>query len=120
MDHVQARGVQGETTMGGDAALRSSRVMRERETVMALVMEVNMMAMLAVKEILSAEVTTVSSLENITILKMTAVRDPQSQWPPHHAVSRGRRLRGPRAAPCSDPAEKVRLTVTMTVTVRAG
>ena len=120
MDHVQARGVLAGTTMGGDAALQSSLVTRERETVTDLVMEVNMMVMLAVKEILSAEVTTVSSLENITILKMTAVRDPQSQWPPPRAVSQGRRFRGPRAAPCSDPAEKVRLTVTMTVTVRAG
>ena len=106
--------------MARDVVLQSNHVGRERETVTDLVMEVNMMAMLAVKEILSAEVTTVSSLENITILKMTAVRDPQSQWPPHRAVSRGRRLRGPRAAPCSDPAEKVRLTVSMTVTVRAG
>ena len=60
--------------MGGDAALQSSPVTRERETVMNLVMEVNMMAMLAVKEILSAEVTTVSSSENIIILKMTVVR----------------------------------------------
>ena len=62
--------------MAGDAVLQSSPVTRERETVTDLVMEVNMMVMLAVKEILSAEVTTVSSLENIIILKMTAVRGP--------------------------------------------
>ena len=62
--------------MGGDVVLQSSPVEKERETVTDLVMEVNMMVMLAVKEILSAEVTTVSSLENITILKMTAVRGP--------------------------------------------
>ena len=62
--------------MGGDAALQSSRVTRERETVTDLVMEVNMMAMLAVKETWCVEVTTVSSLENIIILKMTAVRGP--------------------------------------------
>ena len=79
MDHVQVRGVLGETTMGGDAAPRSSPVTRERETVTDLVMEVNMMDTLAVKETWFVEVTTVSSLENITILKMTAVRDPQSQ-----------------------------------------
>ena len=52
---------------------------RERETVTDLVMGVNMMDTLAVKETWFVEVTTVSSSENITILKMTAVRDPQSQ-----------------------------------------
>ena len=62
--------------MGGDAALQSSLVTREREIVTDLVMEVNMTAMLAVKETWCAGVTTVSSLENIIILKMTAVRDP--------------------------------------------
>ena len=62
--------------MGGDAALQSSLVTREREIVTDLVMEVNMTAMLAVKETLCVGVTTVSSLENIIILKMTAVRDP--------------------------------------------
>ena len=62
--------------MGGDAALQSSRVTREREIVTDLVMEVNMTAMLAVKETWSVGVTTVSSLENIIILKMTAVRGP--------------------------------------------
>ena len=73
----QDRGVEaGTTRAGGDAAAPSSPVTRERETVTDLVMEVNMMVMLAVKEILSAEVTTVSSLENIIILKMTAVRGP--------------------------------------------
>ena len=75
MDHVQARGVPGETTMGGDAAPRSSPVTRERETVTDLVMEVNMMAMLAVKEILSVEAITVSSLVSIITRKMTAVRN---------------------------------------------
>ena len=62
--------------MGGDAALQSSLVTREREIVTDLVMEVNMTAMLAVKETWCVGVTTVSSLENIIILKMTAVRDP--------------------------------------------
>ena len=49
---------------------------RERETVTDLVMEDNMTAMLAVKETWCVEATTVSSLENITILKMTAVIGP--------------------------------------------
>ena len=62
--------------MGGDAALQSSRVTRERETVTDQVMEDNMTAMLAVKETWCVGVTTVSSLENIIILKMTAVRGP--------------------------------------------
>ena len=60
--------------MGGDVVLQSSRVTRERETVTDLVTEDNMTAMLAVKETWCVEVTTVSSLENIIILKMTAVR----------------------------------------------
>ena len=63
-------------TMVGGAVLQSSLVTREREIVTDLVMEVNMTAMLAVKETWCVEVTTVSSLENIIILKMTAVRDP--------------------------------------------
>ena len=72
----RVRGVPAETLMGGDAALQSSRVTRERETVTDLVMEDNMTAMLAVKETWCVEVTTVSSLENIIILKMTAVTGP--------------------------------------------
>ena len=60
----------------GDVAHQRSRVTREREIVTDLVMEVNMTAMLAVKETWSVGVTTVSSLENIIILKMTAVRGP--------------------------------------------
>ena len=63
-------------TMVGGAVLQSSLVTRERETVTDLMMEVNMTGMLAVKETWSVGVTTVSSLENIIILKMTAVRDP--------------------------------------------
>ena len=45
--------------MGGDAALQSSRVTREREIVTDLVMEVNMTAMLAVKETWCVEAITV-------------------------------------------------------------
>ena len=65
-----------ETTMGGDAALQSSRVTREREIVTDLVMEVNMTAMLAVLEIWCAVVTTADSLGDIITRKMTAVRSP--------------------------------------------
>ena len=65
--------------MTGDVALQRSPVVKERETVTDLRTEVNMMAIEAVRETYSAAVTTVSSSENITILKMTAVR---SQWSP--------------------------------------
>ena len=73
---IQVRGVGAVTTTGRDAVLQSSLVTREREIVTDLVMEVNMTAMLAVKETWSVGVTTVSSLENIIILKMTAARGP--------------------------------------------
>ena len=48
--------------------------MKERETVMDLVMEVVMMAMQDVKETLSVEVIIARSLVNITMTKMIAVR----------------------------------------------
>ena len=64
------------TRVAGDAALQSSPVVRERVTVTALVTADNMMVTLAVLETWCVGVTTVSSLENITILKMTAVRGP--------------------------------------------
>ena len=65
--------------MGGDVVLQSSPVMKERETVTDLGMEVNTMATEAVLESCSAGVTTVSSLVSIIILKTTAVRGrPQS------------------------------------------
>ena len=60
--------------MGGDVVLQSSPVGRERETVMDLVMEVNMTATLVVKEILCAAATTAESLEDIITREMTAVR----------------------------------------------
>jgi len=59
----------------GDAVLRRILVMRARVTVMDLVMEVVMMAMLGVKEILFVGVIIVRSLENIIMKKMTAVRN---------------------------------------------
>ena len=47
---------------------------REKETVTDLVMEVNMTAMLVVREILSAEAIIVKSSEDIIMRRMTAVR----------------------------------------------
>ena len=64
--------------MGGDAALQSSLVTRERETVTDLMMEVNMTAMLAVKETWSVGVTIVSSSGFTIIPKTIAVRGRQS------------------------------------------
>ena len=119
----QVRGVRGETTMAGDVVLQTSPVTKERETVTDLGTEVNTMATLAARETWCVEVTTVSSSENITILKMTAVR---SQWspprprPPAPASPGGRWWRGLRAAPCSGRVERARLTVIMTGTVRAA
>ena len=58
-----------------DVVLRRILVMRERETVMDLVMVVSMMVMLGAGEILCVAATTVSSLELTTTPRMTAVRD---------------------------------------------
>ena len=63
----------GGTTVGGDVVLQSSPVERERETVTDLVMEVNMMATLAARAILSVEVIIANSSATITTRKMTAV-----------------------------------------------
>ena len=109
--------------MAGDVVLRSSRVTKARETVTVLGTEVNTMATLAARKTWCVEVITVSSSENIIILKMTVVR---SQWspppprPPAPAAPGGRWWRGLRAAPCSGRAERARLTVTMTETARVA
>jgi len=66
------------TKEGGVVHLRIL-VMKERVTVMDLVMEVVMMDMLAVKEILFVEATIVRSLDYSTTRRMTAVRDPLPQ-----------------------------------------
>jgi len=67
--------VLGGTTVAGDVVLQTSPVVKERETVMGLVTEVNMTDMLAVLEISSVEVIIVNSLAIIITRKMTAVRD---------------------------------------------
>ena len=59
--------------MARDAALLRIHVMRERETVMDLEMEVSMMDTKDVKEILFVDPTIVSSLELTSILRMTVV-----------------------------------------------
>ena len=56
-----------------DVVLQSSPVGRERETVTDLVMEVNMMATLAARAILSVEVIIANSSATITTRKMTVV-----------------------------------------------
>ena len=59
--------------MGGDVVLQSNPVERERETVTDLVMEVNMMATLAARAILSVGVIIANSSATITTRKMTVV-----------------------------------------------
>jgi hypothetical protein len=59
--------------MGGDAAHLSSHVVWERGTVMDLLMEVLMMAMMGVKETLSAAAITARSLESTSTRKTTVV-----------------------------------------------
>ena len=67
-------------TMGPeDAALQIILVMKEKVIVMDLVMVVNMMAMLDVKELSCVEVIIVRSLELITMRKMTVVSSRQNQ-----------------------------------------
>ena len=63
--------------MAGDVVPQSSRVMKERETVTDLETEVNMTAILGVKEIFSVEVIIANSLVITITRKMTAVRDQQ-------------------------------------------
>ena len=67
----------GEITKVEDVALQRSLVVKVKGIVMGLVMEVNMMEMLDVKEILFVEATIVKSLVIITIRRMTAV---SNQW----------------------------------------
>ena len=63
-----------ETIKEEDAALLRILVMKEKETVMVLVMVVSMMVMLDVKEILNVEVIIVRNLELTTMRRMTVAR----------------------------------------------
>ena len=69
--------------MEEDVVHQSIHVVRERETVMDLVMVVSMMVMKDAREILCVAATIVYSLDHIIILKMTVVRNrvstPQNQ-----------------------------------------
>ena len=73
---LQDRGVKAVTTReGGGVAPPSNPVMRERETVMALVTGDTTMDTRAVRETSCVGVTTAGSLEHIITRKMTAVRN---------------------------------------------
>ena len=63
-----------ETIKEEDVAPLRIHVMKERETVMGLLMELVMMGMQDVKETSSVEVIIAKSLVNITMKKMIAVR----------------------------------------------
>ena len=65
--------MRGGTTKAGDVVLQRSPAGRERGTVTDLVMEVNMMATLAARAILSVEVIIANSSATITTRKMTVV-----------------------------------------------
>ena len=69
------RDVLEEIIRGEDVVLLRIHVMREKETVMDLEMEDNMMDMQGVREILCVEAIIVNSLELITMKKMIAVRN---------------------------------------------
>ena len=62
------------TSRAGDVVLQRTLVMRERETVMDLVTEDNMMDMQGVRETWSVVVTTARSSDITTTRRMTAVR----------------------------------------------
>ena len=61
--------------MADDAALLRILVMKEKETVMDVVMEVLMMVMKCARKILCVAATTASSLACTTMIKTTAVRN---------------------------------------------
>ena len=69
------RDVLGETFKEDDVVLQRIHVMKERETVMDLVMEVNMMVMKDAREILCVAATTVRSLVITITRRMIAVRN---------------------------------------------
>jgi len=73
----QGKDAQVVTIKEGDAALLKTRVVKEREIVMDLVMEVSMMDMMDAREILNVAATTASSLVVSTMKKMIAARNLQ-------------------------------------------
>ena len=75
MSLLLVRDVLEEIIRGEDVVLLRIHVMREKETVMDLEMEDNMMDMQGVREILCVEAIIVNSLELTTMKKMIAVRN---------------------------------------------
>ena len=73
MNHHQNNDVPAVTTKLDGVVLQRTHVMKERATVMVLVMVVYMMVMMVVREILSVEATTVRSLATIIMKRMIAV-----------------------------------------------
>ena len=76
---LQIKDVQEETIKEEDVVLLRIRVMKERETVMVLEMEDNMMDMQGVREILCVAVIIVNSLDIITMKRMIVVKNLDSQ-----------------------------------------
>jgi len=72
---LQVRDAEVVILTARDVVLQRIRVMKEKETVMDLEMEDNMMNTEDVREILYVDPTTVFNLELTFIPKMTAVRD---------------------------------------------
>ena len=72
---LQVRGVLEETIKEEDVVLQRILVMKEKETVMDLEMEDNMMDMQDVREILCVAATIVNSLDTIIMKKMIAVKN---------------------------------------------
>ena len=71
----QVRDVLVETIKEEDVVLQRTLVMKEKETVMDLEMEVNMMDTEDVREILCVEATIVNNLDIITMKRMIAVKN---------------------------------------------
>jgi len=72
---LQVKDVLVETTTARDAVLQRIHVMKEKETVMDLEMEVPMTVMLDVRETSCVAPTTVSSSAPTSIPRTTAARD---------------------------------------------
>ena len=79
-NHHQNNDVPAVTTKLDGVVLQRIHVMRERATVMVLVMVVYMMVMMVVRGILFVEATTVRSLEPTTTRRMTVVRRLLGPW----------------------------------------
>ena len=75
LNHLQVKDAVVEIIKVEDVARLKNLVMKERETVMDLVMEVVMMAMKDAKENFSVEAITANSLVCTTTRKTTAVRN---------------------------------------------